>query len=82
MHYPHISNAGYILTCTLSLWSLVMFSAEAYRTALFFEQDDLDQKIGTIRTATSAGDKVVLVILCSIKSAISHFMRHNRYLSA
>ena len=68
MHYPHTSSAGYILTCTLSLWLLVMFSGDAYRTPLFSEQDNLDQNIGMINgTNTAAGDKKVLVILCSIK---------------
>ena len=62
-----MSNADYILTCTLSLWLVVMFSGDAYRTLLFSEQDDLDQKIGT-------GGKEVLVILSSMKSAISHFV--------
>ena len=76
--YTHEHYAGYILTCTLSLWLLVMFSGDAYRTALFSKQD---QKIGMIRPATAAGDKEVLVILCSMKSAISHFLRHNIYLS-
>lgn len=46
-----------------------MFSGDAYRTALFSKQDDLDQKIGMIRTATAAGEKKVMVMLCKMKSA-------------
>ena len=65
-------NAGYILTRTLSLWLLVMFSGDAYKTPLFSKKDDLDQKLGMIGRATAAGDKEVLVILRSMKSAVSH----------
>ena len=79
-----MSNAGYILTRTLSLWLLVMFSGDANRTSLFSKKDDLDQKIGMIGTATAAGDKEVLVILRSVKSAVSHwhFVGDKKYLNA
>jgi len=73
MHYPHMCNAGYILTCTLSMWLLVMFSGDAYRTPSFSEQDVLDQGTG-IGLATAVDDKDVLVTLCSMKSAISLFI--------
>ena len=66
-------NAGYILTCTLSMWFLVMFSGDAYRTSSFSEQDVLDQGTG-IGLATAVDDKDVLVTLCSMKSAISLFI--------
>ena len=73
MHYPHMCNAGYILTCTLSMWLLVMFSGDAYRTPSFSEQDVLDQGTG-IGLATAVDDKEVLVTLRSMKSAISLFI--------
>ena len=73
MHYPHMCNAGYILTCTLSMWLLVMFSGDAYRTPSFSEQDVLDQGTG-IGLATAVDYKDVLVTLCSMKSAISLFI--------
>ena len=73
MYYPHMCNAGYILTCTLSMWLLVMFSGDAYRTPSFSEQDVLDQGTG-IWLATTVDDKDMLVILCSMKSTISHFI--------
>ncbi|XP_044164438.1 uncharacterized protein LOC122948544 [Acropora millepora] len=60
MHYPHTTNADYILTCTLSLWLLVMFSGDANRTPLFSKQDELDQRTGMIGTATAAHDEEVL----------------------
>ena len=67
-------NAGYILTCTLSMWLLVMFSGDhAYRTLSFSEQDVLDQGTG-IWLATAVDDKEMLVILRSMKSTISHFI--------
>ena len=73
MYYPHMFNAGYILTCTLSMWLLVMFSGDAYRTPSFSEHDVLDHGTG-ICLATAVDDKEVLVILCSMNSAISHFI--------
>ena len=66
-------NASFILTCTLSMWLLVMFSGDAYRTPSFSEQDVLDQGTG-IGLATAVDDKDVLVTLCSMKSAISLFI--------
>ena len=74
MYYPHMCNAGYILlTCTLSMWLLVMFSGDAYRTPSFSEQDVLDQGTG-VWLATAVDDKEMLVILRSMKSTISHFI--------
>ncbi|XP_044164172.1 D-inositol 3-phosphate glycosyltransferase-like isoform X2 [Acropora millepora] len=57
---------------------------DANRTPLFSKKNDLDQKIGMIGTATAAGDKEVLVILCSMKSAVSHwhFVGDKKYLNA
>ena len=82
MHYPHMCNASYLLTCTFSIWLLVMFSGDAYRTPLFPEQDVLDQGTGMIGMATAVDDKEVLVILRSMKSAVSHFVGDKKYLSA
>ena len=62
------------------MWLLVMFSGDVYTTPSFSEQDELDQR--TIGTATAADDKEVLVILRSMKSAISHFVGHKKYMSA
>ena len=73
MHYPHMCNASHILTCTLSMWLLVMFSGDVYRTSSFSEQDILDQGNG-IGLATAVDDKEVLVTLRSMKSTISHLI--------
>ena len=62
-----------ILTCTLSMWLLVIFSGDVYRTPSFSEQDLLDQGTG-IGLATAVDDKEVLVTLSSMKSAISLFI--------
>ena len=51
-------------------------------TPLFFEEVALDQGTGLIGTATAADDEEVLVILCSMKSAVSHFVGDKKYLSA
>ena len=72
--------ASYILTCTLSMWLLVMFLGDAYRTPLFLEQDVFDQGTGMIGMATAVDDKGVLVILGGMKSAISHFIGDKKYL--
>ena len=82
MHYPHTTNADYILTCTLSMWLLVMFSEDVNTTPLFSEQDELDQRTSMIGTAIAADDEEVLVILRRMKSAISHFVGHKKYMSA
>ena len=51
-------------------------------TPLFFEEVALDQGTGLIGTATAADDEEVLVILCSMKSAVSHFVGDKKYVSA
>jgi len=80
MHYPHMCNAGYVLVCTLSMWLLVIFLGDAYRTPLFSEQGVLDQGTGMTGMATAVDDKEVLVILCRMKSAVSHFIGDKKYL--
>ena len=42
----------------------------------------LDQRTGMIGTVTAADDEVVMVILRSMKSAVSHFVQDKKYLSA
>ena len=51
-------------------------------TPLSLEEVALDQGTGVIGTATSADDEEVLVIVRSMKSAVSHFVGENKYLSA
>ena len=43
-------------------------------TPLSSEKDELDQRTGMIGTATAADDEEVLVILRSMKSAVSHLL--------
>ena len=50
--------------------------------SLFSEDVVLDQRTGRIRMATAADDEEVLVILRSMKSAVSHFVGDEKYLSA
>ena len=42
----------------------------------------LDQRTGMIGTVTAADDEEVMVILRSMKSAVSHFVEDKKYLSA
>ena len=51
-------------------------------TPLSPEEVALDQGTGMIGTATAAHDEEVLVILRSMKSAVSHFVGDKIYLSA
>ena len=51
-------------------------------TPFFFEEVVLVKGTGMIGTATVADDEEVLVILCSMKSAVSHFVGDKKYLSA
>ena len=51
-------------------------------TPLFSKEVALDQGTGMIGTATVADDEEVLVILRSMKSAVSHFVDDKKYLSA
>ena len=51
-------------------------------TSLFSKEVVLDQRTGMIGMATAAGDEEVLVILRSMKSAVSHFVGDKKYLSA
>ena len=51
-------------------------------TSLSSEEVALDQGTDVIGTATAADDKEVLVILCSMKSAVSHFVGDKNYVSA
>ena len=51
-------------------------------TSLFSGDVVLDQKTSMIGTAKAADDEEVLVILLSMKSAVSHFVRDKKYLSA
>ena len=51
-------------------------------TPLSPEEVALDQGTGMIGTATAAHDEEVLVILRSMKSAVSHFVGDKKYLSA
>ena len=48
-------------------------------TPLFSEQVVLNQRTDMIGMATAADDKEVLVILCSMKSAINHFIGDKKY---
>ena len=50
-------------------------------TPLFSNEVVLDPRTGLIGTATAADDLQVLVISCSIKSAVSYFIGDNKYLS-
>ena len=50
-------------------------------TPLFSKEVVLDQRTDMIGTATAADDEEVLVILRSIKSAVSHFVGDKKYLS-
>ena len=67
------------MTCTLSMWLLVIFSENTCRTPSFSEQDDFNQRTGMIGTATAVDDEEVLVILGSMKSAVSHFVGDKKY---
>ena len=51
-------------------------------TSLSSEEVAHYQRTGMIGTATAADDEEVLVILCSMKSAVSHFVGDKKYLSA
>ena len=51
-------------------------------TSLFSGEVVLDQKTSMIGTVTAADDEEVLVILHSMKSAVSHFVGDKKYLSA
>ena len=51
-------------------------------TPLFSNEVVLDQRTGMIGKATAADDEQVLVIVCSIKSAVSHFAGDKKYLSS
>ena len=50
-------------------------------TPLFSKEVLLDQRTGMIGMATAADDQEVLVILHTIKSAVSHFVGDKKYLS-
>ena len=61
---------------------MVMFSGDTYRTTpLLSEQDVLDHRTGMIGMTTAVDNKEVLVILHSMKSAVSHY-EDKKYLSA
>ena len=49
--------------------------------SLFSETVVYDPRTGKIRMATAADDEEVLVILRSMKSAVSHFVGDKKYLS-
>ena len=51
-------------------------------TSLSFEEVGHYEGTGMIGTATAADDEEVLVILRSMKSAVSHFVGDKKYLSA
>ena len=48
-------------------------------TPLFSKEVVLDQRTDMIGTATAADDEEVLVILRSVKSAVSHFVADKKY---
>ena len=60
------------MTCTVSMWLLVIFSGDTCRTPSCSEQDDLNLRTGMIGASTAVDDEEVLVILGSMKSTVSH----------
>ena len=87
-----VSVVNIFIYLFLLLWLRIFFQGEKEdsdemigterATSLSSEEVTLDQRTGMIGPATDSDDEEVLVILRSMKSAVSHFVGDNKYVSA